>query len=137
MEGYKLVVDVPMRLADTDALGHVNNAHYLSFLESARVAYIEKVMGWRDVKDYKVIIARIEIDYKSPAYHYETMKVGLRVEKLGGSSIVMDYRMEDKATGRLVVQAKSVMVCFDYGLGRPVRIPEEMRGRMEEFDGLS
>lgn len=137
MDGFKIVAEVPVRFADTDALGHVNNANYLSFLESARLEYIKTVLGRVKAEDFGVIVARIEIDYKSPAFHYETMRVGCRVTELGGSSILMDYRIEDKATGRLVAQAKSVMVAFDYALGRPVRVGDEWRRKMEEFDGIA
>ncbi|MDE2142366.1 MAG: acyl-CoA thioesterase [Elusimicrobia bacterium] len=137
MEGFKIFADVPVRFADTDALGHVNNANYLSFLESSRLEYIKTVLGRVKAEDFGVIIARIEIDYKSPAFHYETLRVGCRVSEIGGSSIMMDYRIEDKATGRLVALAKSVMVAFDYALGRPVRVNPEWREKMEEFDGIS
>jgi len=137
MEGFQVVADVPVRFADTDALGHVNNANYLSFLESARIEYIKKVLGRVKTEDFGVIIARIEIDYKSPAFHYETLRVGCRVEEIGGSSIKMDYRIEDKATGRLVALAKSVMVAFDYALGKPTRVSDEWRQRMEDFDGIA
>ncbi|MBI3564895.1 MAG: acyl-CoA thioesterase [Elusimicrobia bacterium] len=137
MDGYKIVAEVPVRFADTDALGHVNNANYLSFLESARIEYIKKVLGRVKTEEFGVIVARIEIDYKSPAFHYETMRVGCRASELGGSSIHMEYRIEDKATGRLVAQAKSVMVAFDYALGRPVRVSDEWRQRMEDFDGIA
>jgi acyl-CoA thioester hydrolase len=137
MDGFKIVAEVPVRFADTDALGHVNNANYLSFLESARLEYIKTVLGKVKAEDFGVIIARIEIDYKSPAFHYETLRVGVRVGELGGSSIMMDYRIEDKATGRLVALAKSVMVSFDYALGRPVRVNEDWRRKMEDFDGIA
>ena len=137
MDGYKLVVDVPVRFSDTDALGHVNNAHYLSFLESARLGYIKDVLGRVKTEDFGVIIARVEIDYKSPAFHFETMRVGCRVYELGGSSIKMDYCIEDKASGRLVAQAKSVLVAFDYASNRPVRLRDEWRTKMEAFDALS
>jgi acyl-CoA thioester hydrolase len=137
MDGYKVVAEVPVRFADTDALGHVNNANYLSFLESSRLEYLKTVLGRVKTEDFGVIVARIEIDYKSPAFHYETMRVGCRVYELGGSSIKMEYRIEDKATGRLVAEAKSVMVSFDYALGRPSRISDEWRSRMEEYDGIA
>jgi acyl-CoA thioester hydrolase len=137
MDGYKIITDVPVRFADTDALGHVNNAHYLSFLECSRIEYIRHVLGRIKTEDFGVIIARVEIDYKSPAFHHETLRVGCRVYELGGSSIKMEYRIEEKASHRLVASAKSVMVAFDYGLGRPVRMSDDWRRRMEEFDGLS
>lgn len=137
MEGFKLAVDAQVRFADTDALGHVNNAVYLNYLEIARVEYLQNVLGRKDVKDFGVILARAEVDYKSPAFHHETLVVGCRVESLGGSSINMAYRVEDKKTGRLVALAKTVLVAYDYSLGRPVRIPQDAREKMEVFDGIA
>jgi acyl-CoA thioester hydrolase len=137
MEGYRLVSEVPVRFSDTDGLGHVNNANYLSFLEVARIDYLRKVVGRVKIEEFGVIIARIEIDYKSPVLHHEKILVGCRVAEIGGSSIMMEYRLEDKATGRLVAEAKSVMVAFDYALNKPVRVGEDWRTKMEEFDGIS
>ncbi len=137
MEGYKLVSEVPVRLSDTDGLGHVNNANYLSFLEISRIDYLRRVVGRVKIEEFGVIIARIEIDYKSPVLHHEKLLVGCRVSEIGGASINMEYRIEDKATGRLVAEAKSVMVAFDYALGRPMRVSDEWRSKMEEFDGIS
>jgi len=137
MDGYKLVSEVPVRFSDTDGLGHVNNANYLSFLEVARIDYLRKVVGRVKIEEFGVIIARIEIDYKSPVLHSETLRVGCRVSEIGGSSIKMEYRIEAKADERLVAEAKSVMVAFDYALGKPVRVAEEWRTKMEEFDGIS
>lgn len=137
MDGFKVVAEVPVRFSDTDGLGHVNNAVYLSYLESARVDYLREILGAKKIEELGVIIARVEIDYKSPAFHHETMRVGCRVEEIGGSSIKMDYRIEDKETGRLVALAKSVLVAYDYALGRPARVSDEWRQKMEDFDGIS
>ncbi|MDX6770118.1 MAG: thioesterase family protein [Elusimicrobiota bacterium] len=137
MEGFRVVCDVHVRFADTDALGHVNNAVYLNYIEVARVRYLQEVLGRREVKDFGVILARAEVDYKSPAFHHETLRVGCRVESLGGSSMNMSYRVEEKETGRLVALAKTVLVAYDYALARPVRIPQDARERMEAFDGIA
>lgn len=137
MDGYRLVSEVPVRFSDTDGLGHVNNAHYLSFLEVARIDYLRRVVGRVKIGEFGVIIARIEIDYKSPVLHHETILVGCRVLDVGGASIKMEYRLEAKADGRLVAEAKSVMVTFDYGLNKPVRVGDEWREKMEAFDGIS
>jgi len=137
MDGYKIVSEVPVRFSDTDALGHVNNANYLSFLEVARIDYLRTAFGRVHVEDLGVIIARAEIDYKSPAFHHEKLLVGCRVIEIGGASIRMQYRIEDKATGRLVADAQTVMVTYDYSLARPIRVPEDWRKKMEDFDGIS
>ena len=137
MDGYKLVSDVQVRFSDTDGLGHVNNAIYLNYLEVSRIDYLRRVVGRVKIEEFGVIIARIEIDYKSPVLHSEKLLVGCRVTEIGGSSIKMDYRIETKAEGRLVAEAKSVMVAFDYDLNKPVRVSDEWREKMEAFDGIS
>ncbi len=137
MDGYKLVSEVPVRFSDTDGLGHVNNANYLSFLEVSRIDYLRKVVGRVKIEEFGVIIARIEIDFKSPVLHHEVLRVGCRVSEIGGASIKMDYRIESKSDDRLVAEAKSVMVTFDYALNKPVRVTDEWREKMEAFDGIS
>ena len=62
MDGYALVSEVPVRFSDTDGLGHVNNANYLSFLEVARVDYLHKVLGLFKIEEFGIIIARSNND---------------------------------------------------------------------------
>lgn len=137
MDGYRLVSEVPLRFSDTDGIGHVNNANYLSFLEVSRLDYLRRILGCVKISEFGVILARVEIDYKSQVAYDETLLVGCRVSEIGGASIKMDYRIEDKATGRLVAEAKSVIVTFDYARNRPMRVSEEWRTKMEEFDDIS
>lgn len=137
MIDYRTAVDVQVRFSDTDALGHVNNMVYLSYLELARIEYLKKVLGAVETKDFGVIIARVEIDYRSPAFHYESLVVGVRVLELGAASMRMDYRIEEKKTGRLVAEAKTVMVGYDYKENKVKRWPDEVRERVEEYDGIA
>lgn len=137
MDGYRLVSDVQVRFADTDGLGHVNNANYLSYIEVARVDYLKTVLGRMKIAELGVILARVEIDYKSPVLYDETLRVGCRVSEIGGASIKMEYRIESKKDDRLVAEAKTVLVTFDYDLNKPVRVSDEWREKMEAFDGIT
>lgn len=136
MDDYRTAVDVQVRFADTDALGHVNNAVYLEYLELARVAWLKKALGAIETKELGVILARVEIDYKSPAFHHETLVAGVRVTELGAASMMMEYRIEDKATARLVALAKTVLVGYDYRENKVKRWPDEVREKVEAYDGI-
>jgi acyl-CoA thioester hydrolase len=136
MDDFRMAVDVQLRFSDTDALGHVNNAVYLSYLEVARIAYLRDVLNAVETKQFGVILARVEIDYKSPAFHHETLVVGIKVIELGGASMKMEYRVEEKKTGRLVAQAKTVLVGYDYAENRVKRWPDELREKVEAYDGI-
>ena len=135
MEDFRTVVDVQLRFRDTDALGHVNNAVYLEYLEVARIEWLKRVFGTVEVRNFGVIIARVEIDYRSPAMHHETLRVGIRVSELGAASMKMEYRIEEKAGRRLVAEAKTVMVCYDYRENKVKRWTDEVRAQVEAYDG--
>lgn len=124
---FTVSTDVQVRFRDTDAMGHVNNAVYLSYLEIARVEYWRTLTKKRDWKSLDIIVARVEIDYRAPATVDTELVVWVRTSELKRSSFVMDYRVEEKGTGRLIAQARTVQACFDYKTGKVQRIPEAVR----------
>ena len=63
---YKVHVDIQVRFRDTDAMRHVNNAVYLSYLELARMQYWKSLTGLKGYSLVEFIIARVQIDYRSP-----------------------------------------------------------------------
>lgn len=135
MDGFRVSADVPVIFRDLDAFGHVNNAVYLTYMENARVAYLER-MGGKGLDALRLIIAEITCSYRSPAHFGETVRVGIRVSQVGRSSFTMEYRMEDAASGRLVAEGRSVQVAFDYQAGRPMPVPDEWRRAMEKLEEL-
>jgi len=134
---YRLTLSFPVRFRDADVLGHVNNAVYLTYLEEARVAYLSRVLGLTKPSDYAVVVARIEIDYKSAAYTDEELVIGTRVTRLGGASFDMDYSIVEKKTGRLVAQAKSVMVGYDHKAGKVQKLDEKFTAKVRDYDGIA
>jgi len=111
-----------VRFRDCDALGHVNNAVYLTYLEQARLNH------WRSfaIPMPGVILARVEADYKRPAQYGETLDVRLTVAEIGRTSFRYEYEIVDEQ-GRTVLLAKTVQVMYDYGAGKPVPIPDNIR----------
>src|SRR3972149_9446324 len=80
---------IEVRFADTDAMGHVNNASYLTYAEIARVAYYEVVSGApRPLAPHRaeegMILAQFTISYRSPAFFGESLAVETRVDRSGG-----------------------------------------------------
>jgi acyl-CoA thioester hydrolase len=134
---FRLTAPLPVRFRDLDAFGHVNNAVYATYLEEARVAYLAKVLGRVRPEDYGIIIARLEIDYRSPVKLGDELVVGARVTRLGGASFDMEYKIVEKKTGRLVLQAKTVQVEYDLREEKVRKLPEEFVAKVEEFDDVA
>jgi acyl-CoA thioester hydrolase len=136
--------EVEVRLSDTDAMGHVNNARYLTYVEIARVAYYERVTGNAlpigvHGAEEGMILAEIRMTYRSPAFYGETLTVESRVERIGRSSFGMAHRITapDSRYGpaRLVALADSTLVSYDYAEECSIPVPDDWRAAMETFEG--
>jgi len=119
-----------VRFRDCDALGHTNNAVYLTYLEQARLAHWRSLWGFgtpRTPSDMPgVILARVEADYKRQSRFGDVLEVRLTVAEIGRSSFRYEYEIVDEQ-GRIVLVAKSVQVMYDYAAERPVAIPDAIR----------
>ena len=109
-----------VRWRDCDAMGHVNNAVYSTFLEEAR---IEALGGLAEF-----ILARVEIDFRSELRAAEEIEVRTRCSRIGTKSLDLEHEIH--ANGRLAAQAKSVLVGYDYELGTSVELSDEIRERV-------
>ncbi|MCU0476436.1 MAG: acyl-CoA thioesterase [Anaerolineae bacterium] len=66
-EGFRHRYVMPVRYGDIDSLGHVNNAKYLTYIEQARIIYVRDLALWDGkLADFGIIMARAEVDYRSP-----------------------------------------------------------------------
>ena len=134
MEGYRFVLPVEVRFRDLDALGHINNAVYLTYMESARMAWWMRVTGRPDLRDISMILARTEVDYRSPATFGDRLEVGVRCPSMRRSSFVLEFRVEERGSGRLVAEARKVLVHYDYSTLRSTPIPDDLRARIRAQD---
>jgi acyl-CoA thioester hydrolase len=138
--------DVEIRFADTDAMGHVNNANYLTYCEIARADYYEAVTG-RPLPlgvhgaEEGMILAELRMTYRAPAFYGETLAVETRVARIGRSSFTMEHRLSapDSRYGsrRLVAVAESVLVAYDYAAERPIPVADSLVSGIESFEGRS
>jgi len=87
---------------------------FLTYIESARVAFLQHLGAASTLEDMSIIVARIEI--------------AVRASRFGGKSFDLDYEL--RVGGRIVAEAKSVLVGYDYGKGEAVEIPDEWREKL-------
>jgi acyl-CoA thioester hydrolase len=132
-EGFRHFVDVRVRFAETDAQGVVYHASFLVYCEVARIEYF-RALGrpHRDERAYETVIAHAACDYRAPARFDDLLRVWIRLGRLGGSSIGLEYRIA-RHDGTLVCEARTVQVCVDKKTRQPIPIPEELRTAMTAF----
>ena len=110
-----------VRFRDCDSMGHVNNAVYLTYLEEARIDVVGSLSAF--------ILARVEIDFRDELRAGEEIEVGTRVGRIGTKSFDLEH--EIRVDERLVAEAKSVLVAYDYELGASIPLSAELLGRLE------
>ncbi|ABY33964.1 MAG TPA: acyl-CoA thioesterase [Chloroflexus aurantiacus] len=131
---YPFHYRIEVRFRDLDALGHVNNAVYATYFESARIAYYQRLVGG-SLDRLGIILAELTISYKAPAHFGDELLVGVRVSRIGGKSFTMDYAIARVGDGALIATGQSVLVAYDYAAGRSVPVSDEFRARVAEFQG--
>jgi acyl-CoA thioester hydrolase len=110
-----------VRFRDCDAMGHVNNAVYSTYLEEARIAVLGDLIGF--------ILARVEIDFRSELRNGEDVEVKTRCSRIGTKSFDLEHVIS--ADGRVVAEARSVLVSYDYEFGASIEVPAELRARLQ------
>jgi acyl-CoA thioester hydrolase len=139
---YRRLIEV--RFADTDAMGHVNNAKYMTYIEAARLGYYETVIGrplplTTHGASESMILADARLTYRSPAFYGETLTVEARVSRIGRTSFTQEYRITapDSRYGRsrLIAVAEAIQVMYDYAAERPRPMTEELIEAYERFEG--
>jgi acyl-CoA thioester hydrolase len=132
---FTVVFDLSPRFRDTDAMGHINNAVYVTYLEVARQEYWKRLSRVQDYRRVPFILANVTIDFRSEALVNEQLEVAVRCEWIGTRSFAFVYEIREKSSRRLAVEASSVQVCYDYEAKLSLPMPVELRRQIETFEG--
>ncbi len=136
MEGFQHIHPITVRFKDIDALGHVNNAVMLTYVETARVPYMV-TLGVRSpragIGDVAFIVAHLSCDFRRPILYGQHVEVGTRVERVGKSSMRLEHRVE--TDGELAAEGHCVLVYYDYAADHSIPITPEMVSKIESFEG--
>ena len=118
-----------VRFSDIDVMGHVNNAVYLNYFESARMDFFRKLLGdqW-DWNTKGIILLKNEIEYVRPVLLYDEPVITISVENIGSKSFVLGYQLT--VNDKLYTKGSSTLVCYDYTSKVTVEMPIDMRTRL-------
>jgi acyl-CoA thioester hydrolase len=129
---FRTTRQVEVRFVDIDAMGHVNNAHYATFFEEARVAYMRAVcpgeFSDRELeKTFPFILLDLYCRFHSPVRVGEVLDVGIRLSKVGGKSFEFEYLVTSQTDGRAVAMGKTTQVYYNYATTKTELVPDSLR----------
>ena len=127
-------VDIDVRFRDIDALGHVNNAVYATYIEQARTRYFRDVLDV-DISQSSNVLALLSIDFRRPIeLTDDDVTVTVELADLGRSSATMTH--EIRVGDAVAAEAEATIVALDPETGEPAPIPEAHRTAMESYHDL-
>lgn len=132
---YKYKTPVAIRFSDIDAVGHVNNAIYLTYFEEARLNYWREAINW-NLSQNGVIVGRSEVNYLKPITLEDEIVCYVRTTRIGNSSFdMMHLLVRITPNGEeICTTGKTVCISYDYTLNKSISIPQREREKMIAFD---
>jgi acyl-CoA thioester hydrolase len=133
---WPVVTEIPVRWGDMDAFNHVNNTLYFRYMETARIDYFHALglMEMMEATGVGPILAQTSCRFLQPVSHPDRLKVGIRVVKMGNSSMVMIYHMHSERLG-LVATGESVVVSYDFNAHTKAPLPDAIRQAVWRLEG--
>jgi len=123
-------VRIPVRFRDLDVMGHVNNAMYFTFMETARTEYWAQLFQLKDFRQLPIIVARAECDFKLAAKQGDELEVSIRTSEIRNSSFDWVYEIRKVNTGELVALGKTIQVYYDYSKQKAMPVPADVRAKL-------
>jgi acyl-CoA thioester hydrolase len=132
---FQYSTTIQLRWKDIDQFGHVNNAVYLTYFETARYYYNRDVNQW-DWSQEQYIIASIKVDYLRPIFYPGDIKVYLRIGDIGDKSFVFHYAITFEKNGieKLAATGQSTQVFYDVRNQKTIPIPERVIKQWKAFE---
>jgi acyl-CoA thioester hydrolase len=136
LQGYPIVIEIPVAWGEMDAFGHVNNIIYLRYFESARVAYFTRAGFFPRSGESTIgaILASIQCAYKFPLVYPDTVWAAVRVAEVGEDRLTMHHRIVSQRHGRVAAEGEGVVVSYDYAIRQKARVPDDLRQRIAEIE---
>ena len=120
---------ITVRFSDTDMLGHINNASYFTYMEEARLYFVESLK----LTGGSLIIASAKVDWRRQAYFPDVLEAETWVKRIGNSSFDVATTLRSGNSGEVVFEGVATLVHFDYEAQKAVSIPDVYRQKLEAY----
>jgi acyl-CoA thioester hydrolase len=132
LQAYRVFRDIGTRWLDNDIYGHVNNVVYYSWFDTAVNGYLIE-QGALDIRGGETIglVVQTHCDYFAPIAFPQTVRAGLRVARLGRSSVRYEIGLFAQDQALTAAKGHFVHVYVDRNSRRPVPLPERLRAVLE------
>ena len=137
---FRFRCPIEVRFRDIDAMGHVNNAVYLTYFENARAAWVAALdrpesSSSNLLEQFPFILAEAHCRFLRPVRLGERVCCLVRATAVGNKSFELEYLLVSEPAGQPLTHGRSTQIYFDYGTARPAPVPPEVRRAIEKLEG--
>jgi acyl-CoA thioester hydrolase len=107
-------IQIRVRYAETDRMGLLHHANYLVYFEQARTELLRsRGAAYKDMEDkgFFLVIAKIEVKYKSPAHYDDVLTI--RTTVIRTTPIRIEHKYEVFREGTLICEGATTLACVD------------------------
>lgn len=116
-----------------DAFGHVNNAVYFTYYETARIEYFKK-LEFEQANNFGPIVAEVSSTFKKPLTYPDTLRIGATIESLDTDRFTMLYHLYSQEHDDIAAEGDALVVCYDYVESHPIDIPESLLEKINSLE---
>ncbi len=135
MNKKRFTINQSVRFRDIDALGHVNNAIYFTYMEEARKEFFMQIFNLSSAEGFPFILANISCNFNRPVrFEDKSVSVDIWVSKLGRKSFTFKYNIYSQTEPSLAfATAESVQVFYDYHSNKTIEIPTAFKEKVQIY----
>ncbi len=136
VKGYPVVVRQAVVWGEMDAYQHVNNTVYFRYFENARLEYFRRLSWFEFENETGVgpILASTQARFRKPLTYPDTVFITARAGEIGDDRFTMEHIVVSHRLEAVSTEGQGTVVAFDYRQNQKVRIPEELRRRIQDLE---
>ena len=123
---------MPIRWGDMDAMGHVNNAVYFRYIESARIAWFDSLGFVADPRGTGPVVVNASCTFLRPLVYPGDIELRTFAGKPGRSSFETRVEIRIRGEDILYAEGRAKVVWVDHAAGKSIPLPDAMRRLIEE-----
>ena len=129
IKDYPVIIEMPIRWGDMDAMRHVNNTLYFRYFESVRIAYMAKIDLYKSLNKQGdgLILASTSCKFKVPLTYPDTISVCTKVVNIKEHSFTFKLSIVSHKLNKEVAEGEAVMVWYNYKEKKKGLIPEVIK----------
>ncbi|MEO8196407.1 MAG: thioesterase family protein [Thermoanaerobaculia bacterium] len=134
--GWPVALAVPLAWGEMDAYGHVNNAVYFRWFESARMEYFRR-LGWPELQagtGIGPILHSTQARFRAALAWPDTVTVATRVTDVRADRFTMHYEVRSATLGRVAAEGSGLIVAFDYRSLAKAKLPQVIVERIAALE---